>query len=80
MDVDTTNLMRGGQVLTRHELLEHLAGRMTLEEAVEQIKIGTRQLARRQMKWFKRFPGVLWLPGEASVEDNVEATLKRLCI
>lgn len=54
-----------------HELIEHLAGRMTLDEAVEQIKIATRQLARRQMKWFRRFEGVEWLKGDAPMEELV---------
>ena len=46
------------------ELIEHVRGRMSLDDAVEQIKIGTRQLARRQMKWFRRFGGVKWVAGE----------------
>jgi tRNA dimethylallyltransferase len=44
---------------------------MSLDEAVEQIKIATRQLARRQMKWFRRFKQVKWLPGDRSIEDLV---------
>jgi tRNA dimethylallyltransferase len=59
-----------------HELIEHLHGRLTLEEAVEAIKIATRQLARRQMKWFRRFPNTTWLAGEMPLEQNVEAVLK----
>jgi len=43
------------------ELIDHLAGRCSLDDAVEQIKIATRQLARRQMKWFRRFANVRWL-------------------
>jgi tRNA dimethylallyltransferase len=42
---------------------------------VEQIKIGTRQLARRQMKWFKRFPQVHWLVGEMPLGEKVEKAL-----
>jgi tRNA dimethylallyltransferase len=38
------------------ELIAHVQGRLSLEDAAEQIKIATRQLGRRQMKWFKRFP------------------------
>jgi len=45
------------------ELIEHVRGQVTLDEAAERIKIATRQLARRQMKWFRRFPGVTWLDG-----------------
>ena len=46
------------------ELIAHLKGKMALEKAAEQIKIGTRQLARRQMKWFRRWRQVSWLPGD----------------
>jgi tRNA dimethylallyltransferase len=58
------------------ELREHLAGRMSMEDAIEQIKIATRQLARRQMKWFKRFPNVHWLDGNRAVEENVEKAME----
>jgi len=53
------------------ELIEHVRGRMKLEEAVEQIKIGTRQLARKQMKWFRRWGRVRWLAGDRGVEELV---------
>jgi tRNA dimethylallyltransferase len=56
-----------------HELAQHLAGRLSLDGAAEHIKIATRQLARRQMKWFRRFPGVQWMPGDRTVEQNVAA-------
>ena len=50
------------------ELIDYLAGKTTLDEAVEQIKIATRQLARRQMKWFRRFREVKWVPGDRPPE------------
>jgi tRNA dimethylallyltransferase len=53
------------------ELIAHVQGRLTLADAAEQIKIATRQLARRQMKWFKRFPNVQWLPGDAGVDEQL---------
>ncbi len=51
------------------ELIAHLNGQTKLEEAIEQIKIATRQLARRQMKWFRRFPDVKWMADGGSVEE-----------
>ena len=27
------------------------------------------------MKWFRRFPGVTWLPGDRSVEENAETVM-----
>jgi tRNA dimethylallyltransferase len=52
------------------ELIDHVQGRVSLEDAMEQIKIATRQLARRQMKWFKRFGDVHWLPGDRPPAEN----------
>ncbi len=57
------------------ELIEFAKGHIGLEEAVEQIKIATRQLARRQMKWFRRFRNVHWLDGREAVEGNVERAI-----
>jgi tRNA dimethylallyltransferase len=53
------------------ELVAHLKGRMTLDEAIEQIKIATRQLARRQMKWFRRFKHIQWLNGDRPLDELV---------
>ena len=57
------------------ELIGHVRGRMGLEEAIEQIKIGTRQLARRQMKWFRRWGQVEWLAGDAPRAELVGRVL-----
>lgn len=57
------------------ELILHVQGKLSLVDAVEQIKIATRQLARRQMKWFRRFPNVKWIDGDQSLERLIELTL-----
>ena len=54
------------------ELIDHAQGRLSLGDAAEQIKIATRQLARRQMKWFRRFPDVRWILGDRQVEALAE--------
>jgi tRNA dimethylallyltransferase len=51
------------------ELIDHLEGRSSLDDAVERIKIATRQLARRQMKWFRRFPDVRWISSDQATEE-----------
>jgi tRNA dimethylallyltransferase len=58
-----------------HELMDHHEGRISLEDAVERIKIATRQLARRQMKWFRRFRQVQWLAGDQPLDQLVEHIL-----
>lgn len=52
-----------------------IAGRLTREEAVEAIFIATRQLARRQEKWFRRDPRITWLP-VANRTDTLAAALR----
>jgi tRNA dimethylallyltransferase len=60
-----------GEATGYAELIAHLQGKMSLDDAVEQIKIGTRQLARRQMKWFRRWGRVRWLAGDAPLESKL---------
>ncbi|MGC8625138.1 MAG: tRNA (adenosine(37)-N6)-dimethylallyltransferase MiaA [Phycisphaerae bacterium] len=43
------------------QMIAHLTGSMPLDEAIEQIKIQTRHLAKLQRTWLKRFDGVSWL-------------------
>jgi len=61
-----------------HELIEHLAGRMSLDDAIEQIKIATRQLSRRQVKWFRRFERVQWLDGSADPSTLLDSILQKV--
>jgi tRNA dimethylallyltransferase len=37
------------------ELLAHLRGEISLQEAIEQIKRNTRRYAKRQMTWFRKY-------------------------
>ncbi|MEA2736632.1 MAG: tRNA dimethylallyltransferase [Humisphaera sp.] len=58
------------------ELIRHLRGQMSLDDAIEQIKIATRQLARRQMKWFRRFRNVTWIAGDRPLAEKIELTMR----
>lgn len=42
------------------ELFEYLDGKLTLEEAVDRIKINTRQYAKRQLTWFRKDKEINW--------------------
>jgi len=48
------------QTVGYRELFEHISGDISLENAVERIKINTRQYAKRQMTWFKKDKEVNW--------------------
>ena len=50
------------------ELGQHLAGELSLDEAIERTKTQTHRLARRQYAWFKLSdPRIHWLDGTDSV-------------
>jgi tRNA dimethylallyltransferase len=52
------------------ELFSYFDGQCTLEEAVEQIKIHTRQYAKRQMTWLRRDSSYKWITPE-EFDDTV---------
>lgn len=64
------------------ELLAHLAGKVTLEEAVEAIKIRSRRYAKQQRTWLRRFqalPGSLWLDApQTPLEGSAGALLAKI--
>jgi tRNA dimethylallyltransferase len=62
------------------QLREHLAGRISLAEAVKQIQQATRNFAKRQMTWFRRESGVTWFldfGDDPSVASEAFDLLKR---
>ena len=44
-----------GQGIGYKEIIEYLNGDISLEDAIEKIKKGTRNYAKRQLTWFKRY-------------------------
>jgi len=49
------------QALGYRELLAHLRGEMSLEDATDEIVVRTRRFQRRQERWFRRDPRVTWV-------------------
>ena len=58
----------GLHTLGYRELVAHVTGKMTLEEAVATIALRTRQLAKRQETWFRREPETRWF----TIRDPME--------
>lgn len=56
------------QTVGYKELFDYLDGKTTLAEAVERIKIDTRQYAKRQLTWFRRDLSVEWMSPEAAAD------------
>ncbi len=63
------------QAIGYAEMARHLAGELTLEEAVAGTVKRTRALARRQMAWFRRDPRIHWFDagpeGAAALTEQI---------
>jgi len=61
------------QTVGYQELFEYFNKKISLEKAIEQIKINTRHYAKRQMTWFKKDSSIHWIDAtNASVEKMLE--------
>ena len=59
------------------EIIAHLQGRTSLEEAITLIKRSTRVLVRRQANWFKESdPDIHWFHPGPSIVDRMEVEIK----
>lgn len=59
---------------------EYLRGQRTLESAIEQTKLDIRHYAKRQMTWFRREEGVVWVEGfgdEPQTQENLCLILQK---
>jgi len=63
--------LRDGKTASRalgyQQLLRHLDGTLTSDEARDETVRATRRFARRQESWFRRDPRVSWLPAGAGL-------------
>lgn len=64
------------QALGYAEIIAHLEGRWTLDEAIEQIKINTRRFAKSQRTWFRRFREARWI--DAAADEPAERIVEKL--
>jgi tRNA dimethylallyltransferase len=48
------------QAIGYKELVEHFNCNISLDEAVEKIKTGTKQYAKRQITWFRKISNIKW--------------------
>jgi tRNA dimethylallyltransferase len=66
------------QAIGYAELLDHVAGRCSLDEAVARAVARTRRFAVRQERWFRRDPRVHWVDIATDPLDAVPAVLGAL--
>ena len=62
------------------ELIAHFQGLCSLDEAIEQVKINTRRLAKKQRTWHRRFEGIQWfdLAPDATVEETARRIIEKI--
>lgn len=65
-----------------HEVLQHLAGELTEEQAVEATKVRTRRLGKQQRAWLRRFravPDSVWIEAlDTPTEAMADTVLKKM--
>lgn len=67
---------QAAQAVGYAELFAHFRGELTLEEAIERIKINSRRLAKQQRTWLRRFPSIHWM--DVGDDDNVADTVAQI--
>jgi tRNA dimethylallyltransferase len=67
------NKLTSMQAIGYKEVAEHLHGKYTNDELINMLKQNTRNFAKRQMTWFRRFKNVNWFDIEKmSIGDIIE--------
>lgn len=59
------------QALGYREVLDFVDGRATRAETETRIALRTRQFARRQRTWFRRFPAIRWESAKAATIERI---------
>ena len=67
---------QAAQAVGYAEIIDHLEGKCSLDEAFERIKINTRRLAKKQRTWHRRFADVQWF--DAEPEETAEHMAERV--
>jgi len=70
------------QAIGYKELLAHLRGECSLDDAVALIKRNTRRFAKHQLTWFRKDPRIVWFDVEqyASPRTLADAVLQHLAL
>jgi tRNA dimethylallyltransferase len=66
------------QALGYREVIDHTDGLIDRAELVETVVVRTRQFARRQRTWLKRFPEIAWVDAPEHEDDVERAALETL--
>jgi tRNA dimethylallyltransferase len=66
------------QAVGYKEFFNYFENKTTLDEVIEDIKLRTRQYAKRQMTWFKKMPDVIYLNAEDTKDKIIEEIMVKI--
>lgn len=66
------------QTVGYREIFEFLDRKISLTEAIEQIKMNTRRFAKRQMTWFQRTENTQWFDYQSEVDLIISSIEKKI--
>ena len=64
------------QAIGYRQVVEHLRGEYSLAETIEQVKIRTRQFAKRQLTWFRAQKNLEWI--ELKPDESLEKCAEKI--
>ncbi len=67
------------QALGYKETKEYLDGLITKSEMIEKIKQETRRYAKRQLTWFRKNQGGVWLNMQDGIDKNIQKITQLSC-
>lgn len=71
MNMGYTSDMQSMQGIGYKEMLYHLEGKISLDEAIDMIKQGTRNYAKRQLTWFRRDKRCVFLDKDKLSDEEI---------
>jgi tRNA dimethylallyltransferase len=66
------------QTVGYRELFDHFEQKISLQEAIELIKMNTRRFAKRQMTWFKRTENATWFDFQIPLDKIINGINKKM--
>lgn len=67
---------QAAQAVGYAEIIDYINGKMSLDEAIERVKINSRRLAKSQRTWMRRIPGIDWV--DVADDDTAESVADRV--
>lgn len=79
LDQGMGDALTSRQAIGYKEVIDALEGRLTIDEAVELIKLRSRRYAKRQLSWCRRDPKIQWIDMDAlSIEQAAGFIIEQL--